>query len=117
MRELKNILERALIYCDFDTIQPQHLLFETSLISETLPPPKPPQSTDALPASEAEKISATDEEKILAYVQKQGRINNARCRQLLGVNYNRASYLLVKMNREGMLVREGKQRATNYRLP
>ena len=117
VRELKNILERALIYCDFDTIQPQHLLFETSPISETLPPPKLPQSTDALPASEAEKFPATDEEKILAYVQKQGRITNARCRQLLGASYNRASYLLVKMNREGVLVREGKQRATNYRLP
>ncbi len=27
VRELKNILERALIYCDFDPIQPQHLHF------------------------------------------------------------------------------------------
>jgi len=117
VRELKNILERAVIYCDYDSIQPQHLRFiDTSLIPDTKPP-KPPQSTDALPAIEAYKFPATDEEKILAYVQKQGHITNARCRQLLGANYNRASYLLGKMTREGVLVREGNHRSTNYRLP
>ena len=118
VRELKNILERALIYCDFDPIQPQHLRFlDTSLIPETLPPPKPPQSTDAFPSIEAYKFPATDEEKILASVQKQGHITNALCRQLLSVNYNRASYLLGKMTREGVFVREGTNRATRYRLP
>jgi DNA-binding NtrC family response regulator len=117
VRELKNILERAVLYCDYDTIQPQHLRFiDTSLIPNT-PPPTPPESPDALPAGEAEKIPATDEEKILAFVQKQGHITNAGCRQLLGAKYNHASYLLGKMTHEAKLVREGNHRSTKYRLP
>jgi DNA-binding NtrC family response regulator len=117
VRELKNILERAVIYCDHDSVQLQHLRFiDTSLIPNT-PLPEPPESTDALPAAEAEKIPATDKEKILASVQKQGHITNTLCRQLLGAKYNRASYLLGKMTRDGVLVREGNHRSTNYRLP
>ncbi|MCP4697835.1 MAG: sigma-54-dependent Fis family transcriptional regulator [Gammaproteobacteria bacterium] len=113
-RELKNILERALICCNGGVIQPRHLHFmETGLIPNACLR----QTEDFSPPDEVEKLPATDEEKILTYVQKEGRINNTRCRQLLGADYNRASYLLRKMNRASVLVQEGEQRATVYRLP
>ncbi len=62
-------------------------------------------------------MTTLDEERILEYVEKKGSINNTQCRQLLKVEYDRASYLLRKMNRTGRLAREGRQRAIFYRLP
>lgn len=59
----------------------------------------------------------TDEERILAYVAELGSINNPECRGHLGVEFGRASYLLKKMAREGLLRREGQRRWTVYRLP
>ncbi len=58
----------------------------------------------------------TDEEKILAYIREHGSITNSKCRDLLSVSYNRASYLLRKMHQYGLLVREGEQRWARYRL-
>lgn len=117
VRELKNILERALICSEGKTIQPQHLNFEeTKFISNTLLP-ELSQSINAFSSIKTTKLPSTDEEKILASVQKKGHINNTQCRQLLSVCYNRASYLLRKMNRAGTLVREGSQRSATYRLP
>ena len=58
-----------------------------------------------------------DEEKILAYVREHGSINNAECRELLGVYLHRASYLLKRLAAEGKLKREGEHRWAHYRLP
>jgi predicted HTH transcriptional regulator len=58
-----------------------------------------------------------DEEKILAYVREHGRINNAKCRELLGIDLHRASYLLKRLAAEGELKREGERRWAHYRLP
>lgn len=117
VRELKNILERALIYCDDKTIEPQHLHFlETTLIKETRKL-EPFQIKEALKSFETKTFIATAEEKIIAFVQTQGSINNAQCRQLLDANHCRASYLLGKLKRDGILVRRGTNRRTSYRLP
>jgi len=60
----------------------------------------------------------TDEEKqILAYVKEHGSISNTQCRDLLGVDFDHASYLLRKMHRYGVLEREGARRWSRYRLP
>jgi len=67
--------------------------------------------------SDEEKISQTDEEKILAYAQKHGSINNTKCRDLLVVDSNRASYLLKKMAKTGILKQDGSRRWTKYSLP
>jgi len=111
VRELKNILERALIYSDGETIEPQHLDFLTASHDNRLLAPFQHASLEAKP------FPATDEKKILAFVQKEGSINNAQCRQLLATTHSRATYLLGKLSRNGVLIREGTNRATNYRLP
>lgn len=60
--------------------------------------------------------SETEEERILAYVQEKGRINNARCRDLLGINEKRAWYLLNKLMKAGLLKRVQKGRWSEYML-
>ncbi|RKZ83116.1 MAG: hypothetical protein DRR19_19570 [Candidatus Parabeggiatoa sp. nov. 1] len=103
--------------CDGKTIQPNHPdLIKTTLTPESQQPP-PLTPTDVLKSVQAEHALTTDDEKILALIQRLGSINNALCRQLLGANHNRPTYLLKKMTANGMLVREGTGRATSYCLP
>jgi ATP-dependent DNA helicase RecG len=64
-----------------------------------------------------EEQPPTDEERILAHVRAHGSISNAQCRELLGENARRATYLLTKLLREKALVREGERRWAQYRLP
>ncbi len=51
------------------------------------------------------------------FVKRHSYINNTLCRRLLGANHNRAAYLLKKMAKKGLLIREGINRATSYCLP
>jgi len=107
VRELKNLIEHALIRSDGTPIQPHHLHFM--------------ELTDDSPTdSSGEQIeprNENDEEKILSYIHEHGCINNTQCRQLLDSDLHRASYLLRKMSQEGVLIREGQRRWTVYRLP
>jgi len=57
------------------------------------------------------------EEIILAHVKKQGSINNTECRDLLETNLQKASYLLKKLTKKGLLKRVGERRWTRYQLP
>jgi len=131
VRELKNIIEHALIKSGGSVIQPEHLPFieithpvwsqradERSMDIEEL---------EALVIERAKPQNAeedrqngspptTDEENILAYIRQHGSITNSKCRDFLSVSYNRASYLLRKMHQYGLLVREGEQRWARYRL-
>lgn len=59
----------------------------------------------------------SDEEQILEFVARRGSITNAECRELLGITYNQASYLLGKMHRSDRLRRVGSGRWISYRLP
>ena len=65
----------------------------------------------------ASTISGNEQEAILAYVKKQGSINNKQCRVLLNVNERRANYLLTDLCAESLLHREGKVRWTRYVIP
>ena len=56
----------------------------------------------------------SDEEKIIAYVQHHGSINNAECRELLGIGDTRAYYLLTKLCDESRLKPEGKGKGRRY---
>ena len=69
------------------------------------------------PELQEQRVSQTDEEKILAYVRQHGSITNTECRVLLDVALQRASYLLKKMVAEGLLKHEGGRRWARYRLP
>jgi|GEM_PF-228999 DNA-binding response OmpR family regulator/signal transduction histidine kinase len=103
VRELKNLIEYALIKSQGGLIRPEHLRFIE------------------LPGGEAEGDEGTGkpaldedrslghEERILAYVRERGNISNTECRTLLAVDLQRASYLLKKMHAE--------RRWTRYRLP
>lgn len=64
-----------------------------------------------------QKAKLADEQKILAYVRERGSINDAECRELLGIDLQRASYLLKKLAAVGALRREGERRWARYRLP
>jgi transcriptional regulator with GAF, ATPase, and Fis domain len=102
VRELKNIIEHALIRSAGAPIEPHHM----QMLASNAPTVEPP--TDAFPSSE--------EKKVMAYVRKHGSINNTQCRQLLDLDYNQASYFLKKMKGAGLLVSEGERRWTSYRL-
>jgi len=138
VRELKNIIEHALLECDGSVILPEHLHF-IDINGLTSPPVEHPKNIkqashllikraqarterpvgnngiSAL-SSDASSLPLTDEEKILDYVGEHGRIGNAECRKLLSVDMQRASYLLKKIRRYGLLEREGGGRWAYYRL-
>ncbi|MEW6490251.1 MAG: SelB C-terminal domain-containing protein [Thermodesulfobacteriota bacterium] len=50
-------------------------------------------------------------------MKEHGDIDNERCRGLLGTSRRQATYLLQKMERQGLLRREGERRWVRYRLP
>ena len=117
IRELKNLIERALIECGGGEIRTEHLYFLSS---------SPPSSAGALgvaslagrsTSAPAASSALSEEERILAFVRERGRINNTQCRELLGVQIHRAWYLLRKLERCGALLQDGTRRWAQYRLP
>ncbi|MBI1922860.1 response regulator [Candidatus Poribacteria bacterium] len=155
IRELKNIIERALILSRGSEIQLnylEHLHFiKVSERPPTAQPTLPPQTVghpefigEAQPPQDRRQIevrvlrraqardagkktasspetdldtSAKDEGKILVYLRAHESLSNEECRDLLNVDLHRASYLLRKLHRYGLLVREGERRWSRYRLP
>ncbi|MBM3237918.1 sigma-54-dependent Fis family transcriptional regulator [Candidatus Poribacteria bacterium] len=143
VRELKNIIEGALIKSGGSIIQPEHLHFiDLNNLSPAQTPPLDESQRTAECSMSLEQIEAlviqraqrrkaesvdlqehsaspliTDEEKILVYLREHGSISNAECQDFLNVDLNRASYVLRKMHRYGLLVRDGERRWSRYRLP
>lgn len=146
VRELKNIIEHALIKSDSSIIHSEHLRFvninrtassiersgdleqvsahlikraqvKAGVSSEEIvnhAPVLPGEKGILSPAASSTPL--TDEEQILAYLEEHGSISNAECRNLLSVDMQRASYLLKKMRRSGLLKRDGERRWASYRL-
>ena len=110
VRELKNIIERALIKSGGAPIRPQHLHFIDAA------PATAPKTNGEANAKSPQSTEET-ETLILEYVRAQGSINNEECRALLAAEYNRASYFLRKLTRYGALVRSGERRWARYHLP
>jgi DNA-binding NtrC family response regulator len=129
VRELKNIIEHALIKSGGAVIRPEHLYFiaaeEVYATSAGLSIGR--SSADFERAKElvikraqrraSEERGMSEEERVLAYVEEHGSINNSECRDLLGVELRHASYLLTKLCEYGLLRREGERRWARYRLP
>ena len=111
VRELKNLVEFALIKSQGGLIRPEHLRFME------LPGGAADARTAAPSSSPVVDASSGDEERILAFVRERGSISNTECRTLLGVDLQRASYLLKKMHGEGVLEKHGERRWTRYELP
>ena len=113
VRELKNIVERALIECDGGEIGPEHLHFFFSgdrFAGRRTGNPGEPTSRDV-------PSQPSDEERILKHLNTNPTINNTDCRDLLGVERNRASYLLKKLHGSGHLECSGQGRWATYHLP
>lgn len=118
IRELKNLIERALIESGGGEILPEHLYFLTV-------PKRPDAASDIRIAFGGEKSPTgaeslsplRDEDRILEYVRQHGMINNTQCRELLGVGIHRAWYLLRKLQRHGALQQDSSRRWAQYRLP
>lgn len=118
VRELRNLVERALIESGGGEIQPVHLHFvfsparrESSSGGGQDPGSAsgPDSATDRLPA-------LAEDDRILAFVKEHGSINNTECRELLGVGMHRAWYLLRKMHRTGTLRQDSSGRWARYHL-
>lgn len=107
VRELKNVVEGALIRCGGGEVLPHHLQF----FSNT-----PSSQIKASPDSDFMSVRKDQEEQIIDYIREHGSINNLQCRQCLKVNRDRASYLLKKMAGEDRLRRKGEGRWAEYYL-
>ncbi len=101
IRELKNIIEHAIIMCDGKKITvedlPNHIAFTST--------------------TSAQDNGATEEEIIIDYLKKHGRINNSQCRDLLRADLHHVSYVLRKLHKAEVLVKEGNRRWSYYSLP
>ncbi len=139
VRELKNIIEHALIKSGGAPIRPEHLhlLGEADTSARcaatnvgacpaedferrkelVIKRAQKPSAQNEEPGQEQSVPLMTDEEKIFAYVKQHGSINNSECRQVLSSDYDHASYLLKKLHSYGLLVREGDGRWARYSLP
>jgi DNA-binding NtrC family response regulator len=110
IRELKNLIERALIESGGDEIAPEHLHF-------VFPGGGARASAEVLKvAASATQNAAADEQRIIGFVRERGSINNTQCRELLGVGIHRAWYLLRKLQRSGALSQDSSRRWAQYRL-
>ncbi|MCC7261082.1 MAG: sigma-54-dependent Fis family transcriptional regulator, partial [Candidatus Latescibacteria bacterium] len=111
VRELKNLVEYALIRSRGALIRPEHLRFV-----EFRPGAESAQASAPLPGPAAGR-PAHEEERILAYVRDHGSIGNSECRDLLGISLEQARYLLRKLSAQGAVELEGERRWRRYRLP
>jgi DNA-binding NtrC family response regulator len=107
VRELKNVVERALIESGGGDITPAHLHF---VRFQSVGAPAVPAATGTGPGG-------AQLDQVVSYVRERGSINNAECRQLLSVGLQHACYLLRKAHAAGMLQRTGSGRWTRYLLP
>ena len=128
VRELKNIIEHALIKSRGYSILPEHLTFIDSTHAVASPVTQPMNMTDTpLIKKQVEDLMiegdsplTSEEKQILDYVREHGSVNNAQCRALLGFGTDKihsVSRLLVKMCHRGLLQQEGERRGTRYCLP
>jgi DNA-binding NtrC family response regulator len=122
IRELKNLVERALIESDGAVIQPEHLHFtRRPHPNGKRPADSPPAGTSAAHPAGHDAPGPDREEdelgRVVAFVREHGSINNSQCRHVLTVGLQHACYLLRKAHHAGLLLKKGTGRWTNYLLP
>ena len=108
VRELKNLIEYALIRSRGTLIRPEHLRFIEFRGG----------GGEEQAGSWGRQVgrAASAEEQIRAYVEVHGAISNTECRDLLSIDLQRASYLLKKLHAQGLLERQGARRWSRYHL-
>ena len=118
VRELKNIIVRAMIESEGEIITPEHLYFVDFPVAIAASTPQLDTSNPlplALPPKQAEA-------QIVAYVKANGYINNAACRKFLNLGQSKkdidhVSRFLKKMCKVNLLKQEGEGKGTYYCLP
>lgn len=113
VRELKNLVERALIECGGGAVAPEHLHF---FYAGDRFKNATNRNNGELPNERIENKSISHEEQIIAHLTSNESLNNTECRDLLGVERNRASYLLKKLHGSGRLEYVGQGRWATYKL-
>ena len=117
IRELKNMMERAVIEAEDDEITPSELHFFRAKKSQQLVKESKSntehagESSNSTPSREG---LTPEEEEILEVVTSRGSLTNADCRELLTINIDRAYYLLNKLQKGGHLRRAGGHRGARY---
>jgi len=146
VRELKNIIEHALIKSGASMIEPEHFRFiAPSNLPSSLPTPHAEDNTNGKVKADARQLGLeqkqiheslhapptsnnpnpinippppmTEEALVLEYVKQNGSISNTECRNFLKTDFDHASYLLRKMQKAGLLISAGGRRWARYQLP
>jgi two-component system response regulator PilR (NtrC family) len=108
VRELENILERALAFADDGVIEVGDLALKGARIGEPVPAvaaaapslataPQPPQSPDSLPASLPDYLNQIERDIILRALA-QTQFNRTQAAQLLGISFRQLRYQMQKLN-------------------
>lgn len=108
VRELKNLIERALIETGGSRIDLENLHF--------LPGSGLRLVDHRSTTYDSDRTGLFAETRILEYLRTHATINNTECRDLLGVGLQRASYLLRKLHLSGQVERDSSRRWAHYRL-
>ena len=142
IRELKNIIEHALISSNGQPIQPQHLHLIRPMTADysqdnaqsnvntsancynnnnniqhsSFAPVSSGGDNNANYAVNSHLLKQNNEELIIKHLQQHQKINNIECQHLLNINHHQASYILKKMNKNGQLVRQCERRWAYYQL-
>jgi len=115
VRELRNLIEFALIASRGKIILPQHLHFFTepaTLIDAATTSLQ--TSLQNQPVQPPTTAHHADEQQLLELAHQNGRIDNTGVQHLLQVDHSRASYLLKKLHKEGKLAKQGERRWAYY---
>ena len=107
VRELKNLLERAVMECGGQELKPEHLHFFGPVTIQTKT-----NASSPLPSEQAK----SEESLILRYLAVNEPLTNRTCRQLLDSDRNHASYVLKKFVDSGKILCHGQGRWARYSL-
>lgn len=98
VRELENILERALAFANGGVIEVDDLALKGArLPAPSLPPSSPPPRPDTLPASLPDYLNQVEREIILRALA-QTQFNRTQAAQLLGISFRQLRYQMQKLN-------------------
>jgi len=121
VRELKNIMERAVIEAASKEIEPAHLHFfsfpQSTESTPLAPVPEKTESSPKAPAPSWPDHLSREEKAILTYIAEFGSIRNSECRNELNINIDQAYYLLNQLEKSGWIQKVGQSRGTRYILP
>ncbi|TQV88075.1 sigma-54-dependent transcriptional regulator [Aliikangiella coralliicola] len=130
VRELKNLIEYALIASRGQMITERHLHFmeeprqslagENSVSGAESDVDLAQEQVEDASIQTSESVNwkhlkaNSQENLIIEYAKTHGKIDNTIAQQVLEVDHSRASYLLKKLHKEGLLNKQGQRRWTYY---